>query len=251
MSGSQSIGEIGLRNLLSTLLNNQNPRPRKPQQQQHEMSNNNNMEIDFISSFNQNMKSFRFGQCGLKNECSFLIANCFPRLESLDLSFCSQLNDSAMENISFSCPLLRHLDISYVGRELSLDSIQKSINRMKNLVSLSLRGLLQFSEQSLTHPNIQSLNLSWCKNLKDSALISIVNGFPLLENLQLAWCSCISSISIQHLNQSINLRLLNLRGCTQIPNALIKYLQTNGKILNNSMATPSCSPPSKWLLTWL
>lgn len=266
LGGCEVIGDNGIRNLLSIMIANsiaqQKPQQRslktRPMIEEDDMSlesNHRNAQSAPINKkkgivFTERMKVLRVGQCGLTNASAILIADCFPRLECLDVSFCNELSDSSLDRIVKSCPRIRQLDLSYVGRELSLDSVNRSISFLNELNTLSLRGFLQYSDQKLSHPNLQVLNLSWCKNLKDSAITNM--SCPLLETLQLAWCSCLSTLSVQYLSNSFhNLRLLNVRGCTGIPNSLIKYLQQTGKILSSSSATPNCSPSGRWLLTWL
>jgi F-box/leucine-rich repeat protein 2/20 len=86
--------------------------------------------------------------------------------------------------------------------------------------------------EEIKHPNLQVLNLSWCKNLSDEAIMKIVDGCPYLEALHLAWCSNISSNAILALvKKTTKLRILNVRGCNKVPMLMIKFLSASGKMI--------------------
>lgn len=168
-------------------------------------------------------------------ECKFTEGgvNCIAEngysLKTLKLAYCKGVTNASLEKLSNGCPGLIHLDLSYCTN-VTIDELQKVLVKWQTLKILNLRGFHQLTTEAIQHPNIQSLNLSWCKNLQDSAIDQIAEGCPNLTCLDLAWAGKVTANAVHKLVQNVpTLTSLNLRGCTKVTFLTLKYL-ANGNI---------------------
>lgn len=154
------------------------------------------------------------------------------RLKTLRLGYCKGVTNDCLQNISAACPDIINLDLSYCNNpNFTLDGLQEVIGRWEELTVLNLRGINSFTNQSISHPNLQTLNLSWCKYMQDEALEGIAIGCPRLSSIDLAWCSKVTGSAVHRLAQrSQSLRTFNLRGC-RVPNITIQFLTHAGKMV--------------------
>jgi len=176
------------------------------------------------------------------------------RLKTLRLGYCKGLTNDCLESIAASCPDIVSLDLSYCNNpSFTIEGLQAVIGRWEELSVLTLRGVNNYTTQSLAHPNLQTLNLSWCKYLQDEALegkqqqqhstttstlganicfpVGIAVGCPRLNSIDLAWCSKVTGSSVHRLAQrSQALKTFNLRGC-KVPNLTIQFLTHAGKMV--------------------
>ncbi|KAL6064117.1 Dynein regulatory complex subunit 6 [Balamuthia mandrillaris] len=154
-----------------------------------------------------------------------------PRLRRLNLAYCSQLSDACLVALSRGCPALLKADFSYCNNAMiTFEGLQEAISSWDLLSTLTLRGCNFITLHSIHHPNLKTLNLSWCKNLQDSALEGLPRGCPQLRSIDLAWCSKIGGTAVHQLaRHAPNLHTFNLRKCSNIPSLTIKFLAKAGK----------------------
>lgn len=155
------------------------------------------------------------------------------KLQTLVLTNCKGVSNESLQLISQNCPLIKSIDLSFCN-VLSFPTLTQCLSQWPELRELSLRGYLAIEKAGFTHPNLENLNLSWSKNLDDTAVREIAQGCPMLQSLNLAYCSKIDSNCIQSLLQTRPLlSTLNLRGCNKITSHQAKLfsLETRMKIL--------------------
>jgi len=151
-------------------------------------------------------------------------------LKTLKLAYCKGVTDYSLNKLANGCPNMSHVDLSYCT-SVTVEGLKKAVGSWSNLKILNLRGLYQISTETVVHPNLQVLNLSWCKNIQDAAIAQIAAGCSSLVNLDLAWGGKITANAIHKLAQKLPmLRFLNLRGCTKVTFLTIKYL-SGGSIM--------------------
>jgi hypothetical protein len=146
---------------------------------------------------------------------------------------CKDVTNDALLALAKGCPHMNTIDLSY-PKNLTIEAVNKALLYWPKLKTLTLRCFSSMAVEGIEHPNLQHLNLSWCKNLVDTAIAKIANGCPSLESLHVMWCSKLTSNSIHTLARKLpNLRLINLRGCNKVSSLMVKHLSSNGKIIYN------------------
>nr|XP_061792053.1 lysine-specific demethylase 2A-like [Nerophis lumbriciformis] len=144
---------------------------------------------------------------GLSWSClSALVSPTLPHLRLLDLRWCEGIKDTQFKEL-----LTQH------------DS-QSSRCRLKNMVALYLSGL-DINESTLRlmqhhMPHLEKLDLSHCKNIKDSSIAMLAAGGTHTRNnlkeLILAGCDQLSDGCMSYLKRLSSLSLLDLRGCKNV-----------------------------------
>lgn len=179
------------------------------------------------------------------SDCRFItsfglsaFAEC-PAIEVIRLSGSKAIEDSTLLKLSIGCPDVMEIDLA--GASLvSPQVLNKCLASWSKLVTLNLRGFTPLirrqsdpdssSSSSLVHiknPNLEDLNLSWCKFVDDAMITELADGSPNLITLDLGWCASITANAFHKLAQKCrSLRTLNLRGCTKIGPLSVQYLST-------------------------
>ncbi|XP_041963161.1 F-box/LRR-repeat protein 4 isoform X1 [Alosa sapidissima] len=156
--------------------------------------------------------------------CSFLKA-CGQSLVSLELSCCHFLTEASMEVISQTCPGLQELNLASCDRlqpqafshVAKLNSLRRLVLYRTKIEQTALLSILTFCTE-LQHLNLgscvriqdydvvasmlsvrcrrlRSLDLWRCGSLTERGLAELAAGCPLLEELDLGWCSTLQSSS--------------------------------------------------------
>jgi len=164
-------------------------------------------DAGFFSFFNKmggELKTLKLSDTNISFVHTDSLTNCYPSIESIDLSYCSNLNDAGFfsclnkvggklktlilrsTNISFvhadsltsSYPLMKSIDLSHCGN-LNDAGFFSFLNKMGGeLKTLSLRSTnISFVHaDSLTncYPSIELIDLSYCSNLNDAGIFSFL-----------------------------------------------------------------------------
>jgi len=139
------------------------------------------------------------------------------------------LTDDGFERLVEACPKMSEIDLSYCNT-LSPQALL-FLKRWCQLTVLNLRGYQSELDQ-LHHPNLENLNLSWCKHVDDATVGSIANGCPNLVGLDLAWSAKITGNAVHKLAATCPLlRSLNLRGCARVSPMTIQCLSGTSSIV--------------------
>eukprot|EP01114_Cavostelium_apophysatum_P008637 TRINITY_DN2126_c0_g1_i1.p1 TRINITY_DN2126_c0_g1~~TRINITY_DN2126_c0_g1_i1.p1 ORF type:complete len:1679 (-),score=453.03 TRINITY_DN2126_c0_g1_i1:53-5089(-) len=168
-------------------------------------------------------------ECNISDAAVSVLVKVCRNIETLVLAYAKEITDASLDFL-LGLEELKTLDLSHI-KQLTSVKIGEMIPKFKKLRSLTLRGLSSFSTQGIAHPTLQTLNLSWCKNLEDSAVLNIGTDCPLLEALHLACCDLLTTNSIHALlKRAPNLQLLNIRGCNRVSQTVVHVLSaTSGK----------------------
>jgi len=164
-----------------------------------------------------------FGLCALA-ACS--------QIEIIRLSGCKAIDDNSVVKLSIGCPNVMELDLAHCN-SVSVSKLQQALTAWTKLVTLNLRGYTPLRRPAedqdapirLKHPNIEDLNLSWCKFVDDAMIASMADASPNIITLDLGWCTSITANAFHRLVQKCrNLRTLNLRGCTKVGPLSVQYI---------------------------
>jgi len=190
------------------------------------------------------------------------LVNGIPNLESLNLSGCYNLSDSALDTaFNRDLPALRQLNLSLckdvtdnsLGRiathcknlqSLELGGCTKITNTgllliswgLKKIRSLNLRSCWQISDHGIGHltglnsqPNtgaktLEEISLQDCQKLTDESLKHISEGLPNIQRINLSFCVSVTDTGLKSLSRLPCLRDLNLRSCDNVSDIGVGFL---------------------------
>jgi len=169
----------------------------------------------------------------ITGDAFFDIKNC-SQMEVLDMSYCSNLSDIALQYVSEYCPKLLHLDISgcnQVGDE-GISSIYKHCSHLETL-RMMLCDQVSITSQCLSllskfARSLKVLELTGVSQLTDDAAQNIAKYAHNTQFLSLNGCSNISDATLKIICQSChNLRCVELCSCKKVTvQALLELIHT-------------------------
>jgi len=222
------------------------------------------MKSEWIQSKTRVCNPFKLlvlGNTHLTNKTSNLIANTFPKIESLILPHyggSSKMTSRGFRNILESCKSIKDIDLrdseynfqsSYNPLKWIAENSKNleyiNVNRCNpndhtltslfdnchNLKTVCLKRCTQLSDNSLyilSHSceSLDCLNLDYCTRITDDGIIKIATRFPKLLELSLRYCN-ITDNSLKVIGQNCSeLTILNLRGC-QVSDESIEIIGRN------------------------
>ncbi|KAJ0030512.1 hypothetical protein Pint_13672 [Pistacia integerrima] len=173
--------------------------------------------IEIVKACGTNMKELVFAECVELTDIAFKAVgkNC-SRLCALDLSNLHKLTNSTLQYLADGCQSIRSLKLyrnSFSDEaiaaflEVTGDSLSElSLNHIKEV---GLNTALSLGKCSR---NLQSLDLSWCRRLRDEALGFIVDSCSSLRLLKLFGCTQITDLFLNgHSNSKVQIIGLGLK----------------------------------------
>ena len=152
-----------------------------------------------------------------------------PNLEVLSIKSCQNVTDASMAKIAFRCTKLRELDISYCY-EISHESLVLIGRNCPNLKVLK-RNLMNWLDPSQHFGVVPNEYLNACPQDGDSEAAAIGKYMPYLEHLEIQF----SKLSAKGLTLicagCVNLKYLDLSGCTNLTGRDIANASSNLKDL--------------------
>ncbi|XP_021714997.1 F-box/LRR-repeat protein 14-like [Chenopodium quinoa] len=147
-------------------------------------------------------------------------------MKELVLANCVNLTDSSLKVIANTCPQLRVLDPSYLGK-LSDIGMAYITNGCRSIQDLKLcrspfsddaiAAFLETSRESLIE-----LSLNNISKVGQNTTISLARRCKNLESLDLSWCRLLTNEALGLIADScLSLRLLKLFGCTQVTEVFV------------------------------
>lgn len=188
-----------------------------------------------------NLESLNLSGC--YNVTDSAIASAFitelPYLTKLDLSLCKQVTDASLGRIS---QYLKNLEVLELGGCCNITNTGLLLIAwgLKNLKSLNLRSCWHISDQGISHLAglnratadgnlaLEHLGLQDCQRLSDEALKHVSTGFLGLKRINLSFCVNISDSGLKYLAKMPTLKELNLRSCDNISDIGVAYLAEGG-----------------------
>lgn len=161
------------------------------------------------------------------------LLNRLPQLRELNLSHMSWPTISAL--CSSSCPLVQSLDLSWateLNEQCFKDLVDSPVSRtpgMDNKSRLSMLKTLLISGTEITDsnmkdliqhvPKLENLTMSFCVKLTDSAIENLTKSENVknhLKYLNISGCKQLTSRSLTHLINCVHLVTLNIERCPKI-----------------------------------
>lgn len=183
--------------------------------------------------------------------CKIISQHC-PQLETLNVSWCKQMDARGIRMIVQGCPSLRDLR---AGEVKGFDNVEvaQAIFDTNNLERLVLNGCVELSDESLrtmivgTDPEmdiltdrpvvaprrLRHLDLSRCTRLTDDGVRALGYNVPELEGLQLNGCSALTDSALEPVLASTP-RLTHLE--------LEDLIDLTNDVLSEHLAKAPCAP---------
>lgn len=156
-------------------------------------------------------------------------------LEIIKFGYCRFISDTALLKLCFGCPFVGNLDLSYCSNLITPRAIRTAIKSWSRLHTLRLRGYLNLANENIIDscpPKLKIVNLSWCANMEDQALINFVKSCPSIETLDISRCPKITDNSLESIVDSCpSIRVVNVSGCKEITPFTVQKLSSLGKTI--------------------
>lgn len=184
--------------------------------------------ITLVDNQLNNLRELMLDGADLTDKSIHNIARC-AKLNKLQISFCEGLTDQALKYIQ-TLQHLTHLKMRK-GLYFSTDGLLSlfTCKSMSNLVELDFSENTQFVDDCVIQltkccgPKLQYLALSWCWDISDPGIISIVDHCRNLKVLDIIGLHKITGTYFIRIPEEMpKLRLLNLQQCNKIIDELIE-----------------------------
>ncbi|KAJ6803530.1 putative F-box/LRR-repeat protein 3 [Iris pallida] len=144
-------------------------------------------------------------------------------LISLRMESCSLISKYGFVLIGQRCRLLEELDLT--DTELDNEGL-KAISGCYKLSSLKIGICLNINEEGLVHVGngcreIHELDLYRSVGVTDASISAIARGCPMLQIINLAYCTKITNNALRSLSKCSMLNTLEIRGCSQVSSAAL------------------------------
>lgn len=184
------------------------------------------------------------GLSGVTNAAMKIIASNCPRVETLNISWCNNIDSRGMIKVIEGCPNLRDLKAGEVRGWDDVDLMVKLFERnslerlvLKNCDSLnddSLAALIQgvdqevdvLTDRPIVPPRkLKHLDLTRCRSITDSGVKTLAGNVPHLEGLQLSKCGGLTNEALTALLPTIPiLTHLDIEEIESLTNDVLKTL---------------------------
>lgn len=180
----------------------------------------------------KNIESLNLKQCTrLTDESYAQIGTHLSKLVNLSLESC-QISDEGLMAISKGCPKLEFIDISWCTNltSNSIKTLAESCSELKYFLSRGLVGMNDSVLKKLTKncTNLKHLCLNSCSNLTDEGIISIAENCRTLKFLSVSNCNHLTDACLIAIGkQCTELMTLEVSGCSNFSDAAFTLLARN------------------------
>ena len=141
-----------------------------------------------------------------------------PKLETLNLAYCSLITDASVLAVASGCSNLQSLNL-FLCRNITDASVLEVARQCSNLQSLNLFYCDKITDASVLEvargcSKLHTLNLANCANITDASVLEVAEKCSNLHTLDLADCENITDASVMEVARGCsNLQTLNLEDC--------------------------------------
>ena len=158
-----------------------------------------------------------------------------PSLQRLNLSLCKDVTDNSLGRIATHCKNLETLELGGCTKISNTGLLLISWG-LKRIKSLNLRSCWQISDCGIAHlagmdgkPNtgafsLERLSLQDCQKLSDESLRYISEGLTRVRAVNLSFCASITDTGMKPMSRLASMEELNLRSCDNISDIGVGYL---------------------------
>ncbi len=158
-----------------------------------------------------------------------------PNLKTLNLSLCKDVTDNSLGRIATHCKNLESLDLGGCTKITNTGLLLISWG-LKQIRRLNLRSCWQISDHGIGHltgisnqpstgaKQLLQLCLQDCQKITDESLKFIADGLQTIERLNLSFCLSVTDTGLKSLSRIPGLQELNLRSCDNVSDIGIGFL---------------------------
>jgi len=162
-----------------------------------------------------------------------------PSLKTLNLSLCKDVTDNSLGRIATHCKNLEDLQLGGCTKITNTGLLLISWG-LNNIKSLNLRSCWQISDHGIGHlaginsqpttgaKTLQRISLQDCQKLTDESLKHIADGLPQVTAINLSFCVSVTDTGLKSLSRMSSLRSLNLRSCDNVSDIGLGFLAEGG-----------------------
>ncbi|KAG9198756.1 hypothetical protein G6514_009620 [Epicoccum nigrum] len=184
------------------------------------------------------------GLAGATNSAMKIIATNCPRVEVLNISWCSNIDNKGLSKVIQGCPKLRDLragevrgwdDVELMNELFTRNTLERLV--LMNCDSLndeSLAALIEgvdqevdlLTDRPIVPPrNLKHLDLTRCRTITDVGAKTLVGNVPFLEGLQLSKCGGLTDDTLTSLFPTVPvLTHLDMEELDNLSNDVLKAL---------------------------
>jgi len=173
-------------------------------------------------------------------------------LTTLNLNGCQKITPATIETVLKSCKLVRTLAIGGMAtlEDQSLVPILRADSKIQRLCLNNCSRLTNYAVEAaakILKTSLEELEVAYCANIDDDAIIHLAQNAPNLTSLNLYGCYKITDRALEALSTlpsgTSQLKQLNLSMCQSITNQGLKFLvegQTNCSLTLESLNLYNC-----------
>lgn len=150
-------------------------------------------------------------------------------LQFIDLSYCTNISDSCVQNICKNCLFIKNLYLRKCKliTDMSVLYIAKYCQYLKELSLSQCAKITDTGIKYFANPQLVGLSTTSIGDYQNrSAMMPMAPSRFKIKYLSLAKCTLITDRSLVHLCKAgffQQIKYLNLRGCTQVTDKFVKY----------------------------
>ncbi|XP_072291438.1 F-box and leucine-rich repeat protein 13 [Eucyclogobius newberryi] len=170
------------------------------------------------------------GNVGIKHLTDGLSA---PKLQELNISYCSRVTDTAVQRIALRLSKLYHLNLSYCGglSDKALEFLSDSSIRSLDISGCSVQdqGLA-----ALARVRLRKIALAECIFVTDVGIETLCRNVKCLEEVDISYCAALTDRAIRTLSfYCRGLTALKMAACSKMTDMGITYLTTGAPYLRH------------------
>lgn len=174
-----------------------------------------------------------------------------PSLKALNLSLCKDVTDNSLGQIATHCKNLETLELGGCTKITNTGLLLISWG-LKKIQSLNLRSCWQISDHGIGHltginsqpstgaKTLKVISLQDCQKLTDESLKHISEGLPNIQRINLSFCVSVTDTGLKSLSRIPSLQELNLRSCDNVSDIGVGFLAEGGTSLLSYLDVSFC-----------